>query len=137
MYTYVSSVSDCTYFQIADVCKKSVFCIQNMTHWLEEGSREGAQPHQTPLHLHYIRDTVCTTQHHAQIFLSLKASNSVKKFNMIIQWITEMGKTICVATLLKYLCCTFLVAPLKFSKFSTLHSSDWSVLTVDVSLLVR
>ena len=30
----------CTYFLISDVCKKSVFCIQNMTHWLREGGEE-------------------------------------------------------------------------------------------------
>ena len=37
---------------------------------------------------------------------------------------------------LKIFCCTFLVAALKFSEFSTLQPSDWSVLTKAVSLLV-
>ena len=63
------------------------------------------------------------------IFLSL-LRRRIERLGLILKYLILFHS-------LKIFCCTFLVAALKFSKFSTLHPSDWSVLTRAVSLLVR
>ena len=68
------SECDGIYFLISHVCKKSMFCIQNMTHSLEEGR---TQPHQTS-------QLTNTAAHHH--FLVLTISNEIIEHMVNVVW---------------------------------------------------